>query len=114
LRRYPGRPSLNRTRFRRAPSRSSYRFHPAAQRISIALAKATPNSLNFASGGNGSTHHLCAELLKTSAAIEMVRVPYKGPAPALHRCDCGTGTAHVRQLLAKWRKVVEASGAKVD
>jgi len=55
----------------------------------IALAKAKPNSLNFASGGNGSTHHLCAELLKTSAAIEMVHVPYKGPAPALQDVIAG-------------------------
>lgn len=55
----------------------------------IALAKAKPNSLDFASGGNGSTHHLCAELLKTSAGIEMVHVPYKGPAPALQDVIAG-------------------------
>ncbi len=55
----------------------------------IALAKAKPNSLNFASGGNGSTHHLCVELLKTSAGVEMVHVPYKGPAPALQDVIAG-------------------------
>jgi tripartite-type tricarboxylate transporter receptor subunit TctC len=48
----------------------------------IALAKAKPNSLSFASAGSGSTSHLCGELLKTSAGIEIVHVPYKGPAPA--------------------------------
>src|SRR5205823_3812312 len=48
----------------------------------IALAKAKPNTLSFASGGSGSTSHLCGELLKTSAGIDIVHVPYKGPAPA--------------------------------
>ncbi len=49
----------------------------------IAYAKASPGSLSFASGGNGSSHHLCMELLKKAASIDMVHVPYKGPAPAL-------------------------------
>ena len=49
----------------------------------IALAKAKPGSLSFASGGAGTTSHLCGELLKTTAHIDMVHVPYKGPAPAL-------------------------------
>jgi tripartite-type tricarboxylate transporter receptor subunit TctC len=48
----------------------------------IALAKAKPGSLSFASGGNGTTSHLCGELLKTSAQVDLVHVPYKGPAPA--------------------------------
>jgi tripartite-type tricarboxylate transporter receptor subunit TctC len=49
----------------------------------IALAKAKPGSLSFASGGAGTTSHLCGELLKTTAGIDMVHVPYKGPAPAV-------------------------------
>ena len=49
----------------------------------IARAKAKPGSLAFASGGNGTTSHLCGELLKTTAKIDMLHVPYKGPAPAL-------------------------------
>ena len=49
----------------------------------IALAKAKPGSLSFASGGAGTTSHLCGELLKSSAQVDMVHVPYKGPAPAL-------------------------------
>jgi tripartite-type tricarboxylate transporter receptor subunit TctC len=49
----------------------------------IALAKAKPGSLSFASGGAGTTSHLCGELLKTTAHIDMVHVPYKGPAPAV-------------------------------
>src|SRR5687767_11527992 len=48
----------------------------------IALAKAKPGALSFASGGNGTTSHLCGELLKTSAQIDLVHVPYKGPASA--------------------------------
>jgi len=60
--------------------------HPAVPvsslRELIAHAKAEPGSLTFASGGNGTTSHLCGELLKTVAAIDIVHVPYKGPAPA--------------------------------
>jgi tripartite-type tricarboxylate transporter receptor subunit TctC len=48
----------------------------------IGLAKAKPGALSFASGGNGTTSHLCGELLKTSAQVDLVHVPYKGPAPA--------------------------------
>jgi tripartite-type tricarboxylate transporter receptor subunit TctC len=49
----------------------------------IALAKAKPGAIAFASGGNGTTGHLCGELLKTTAKVDMLHVPYKGPAPAL-------------------------------
>src|SRR5689334_1147488 len=49
----------------------------------IAAAKAKPGALSFASGGNGTTGHLCGELLKTMAKVDMLHVPYKGPAPAL-------------------------------
>ena len=48
----------------------------------IALAKSKPDELSFASGGNGTTHHLCGELLKTSANIKMQHIPYKGVGPA--------------------------------
>jgi len=49
----------------------------------IALAKARPGQLNFASSGSGGTPHLCGELLKTMAGINMVHVPYKAGAPAV-------------------------------
>ncbi len=49
----------------------------------IALAKAKPGVINFASSGSGSTAHLAAELFKHMAAIDIVHVPYKGAAPAL-------------------------------
>jgi tripartite-type tricarboxylate transporter receptor subunit TctC len=50
----------------------------------IALARAKPGQLNFASQGTGSTGHLDGELFKTMAHIEMTHVPYKGSAPAMN------------------------------
>jgi tripartite-type tricarboxylate transporter receptor subunit TctC len=49
----------------------------------IALAKAKPGQLNFASTGNGTSIHLCGELFKTMASVDIVHIPYKGSAPAL-------------------------------
>jgi tripartite-type tricarboxylate transporter receptor subunit TctC len=44
----------------------------------IALAKANPGKVSYASGGNGSLAHFSAELFKTLAGIDMLHVPYKG------------------------------------
>ena len=44
----------------------------------IALAKAKPGRLSYASSGNGTTPHLAGEFLKTMAGIDMVHIPYKG------------------------------------
>jgi tripartite-type tricarboxylate transporter receptor subunit TctC len=49
----------------------------------IALAKAKPGQLQYASPGNGSTAHLCAELLKIEAGIDLAHIPYKGAAPGV-------------------------------
>jgi tripartite-type tricarboxylate transporter receptor subunit TctC len=49
----------------------------------IALAKARPGQLNFASGSTGSAGHLAGELFKTMASVDMVHIPYKGAAPAV-------------------------------
>jgi tripartite-type tricarboxylate transporter receptor subunit TctC len=49
----------------------------------IALAKANPGKLNFASSGFGAAAHLAGELFKTMAQIDIVHVPYKGAGPAL-------------------------------
>jgi tripartite-type tricarboxylate transporter receptor subunit TctC len=49
----------------------------------IALAKAQPGRLDFASGSTGSTGHLAGELFKQLSAIYMVHIPYKGSAPAV-------------------------------
>jgi tripartite-type tricarboxylate transporter receptor subunit TctC len=48
----------------------------------VARAKANPGKLAFASGGNASPGHMCMELIKMSAGIDMLHVPYKGAAPA--------------------------------
>ncbi len=49
----------------------------------IALAKARPGSINFASSGNGSTAQLSSELFKSMTGINIVHIPYKGAGPAL-------------------------------
>ena len=48
----------------------------------IALAKAKPGEINFASAGNGSGQHLSAELFKLMTGTNMTHVPYRGAAPA--------------------------------
>ncbi len=49
----------------------------------IALARARPGKLNFASSGAGGSLHLSGELFKQVTGVDMVHVPYKGAAPAL-------------------------------
>ncbi|MGH8665281.1 MAG: Bug family tripartite tricarboxylate transporter substrate binding protein [Burkholderiales bacterium] len=60
--------------------------HPSVQATSVkelvALAKAKPKSLNYASAGVGSPLHLAAELFKKRAGIDMVHVAYKGGGPS--------------------------------
>jgi tripartite-type tricarboxylate transporter receptor subunit TctC len=60
--------------------------HPSVQATSVkelvALAKAKPKSLNYASAGVGSPLHLAAELFKKRAGIDMVHIAYKGGGPA--------------------------------
>jgi tripartite-type tricarboxylate transporter receptor subunit TctC len=56
--------------------RSDYEAKSLAELI--ALAKAKPGDLSFASVGFGSTHHLAGALLETTAGIKMVHVPYRG------------------------------------
>ena len=57
---------------------------PAASvRELIALAKAKPGKIAFASAGNGTSGHLALELFRQSSGIDVVHVPYKGGGPAL-------------------------------
>jgi tripartite-type tricarboxylate transporter receptor subunit TctC len=49
----------------------------------VALAKAQPGKLNYASAGSGGTMHLAGELLRQVAHVDIVHVPYKGGGPAL-------------------------------
>lgn len=50
----------------------------------VALAKAQPGKLNFASSGAGSLPHLAGELFKLTAKIDITHVPYRGAAPAVN------------------------------
>jgi tripartite-type tricarboxylate transporter receptor subunit TctC len=49
----------------------------------VAFAKANPDKLTYASGGNGTPSHLAMEMLKRSAGIEVRHIPYKGTPPAV-------------------------------
>ena len=49
----------------------------------IALARAKPDALTYASSGNGSVNHLLGEMLKSESGIKMLHVPYRGVAPAI-------------------------------
>jgi tripartite-type tricarboxylate transporter receptor subunit TctC len=49
----------------------------------IALAKARPGEISYASAGNGSTGHMAAELFNSQAGVKMLHVPYKGNSQAL-------------------------------
>jgi tripartite-type tricarboxylate transporter receptor subunit TctC len=50
----------------------------------IALAKAKPGQLNFASGGSGNPNHLAGEMFNSMTGTKIVHVPYKGGGPALN------------------------------
>jgi tripartite-type tricarboxylate transporter receptor subunit TctC len=61
----------------------------------IQLAKKQPGKLTFASNGAGTSNHLATELLKTTAGIDIVHVPYKGSGPAMNDLLAG----HVSMML---------------
>ena len=83
--------------------------HPGFQAKSvkelIALAKAKPGELNYASPGHGTSNHLSFELLMSMAGIKLTHVPYKGTGPALTELLGGqvpvmlASTASVRPLV---------------
>lgn len=50
----------------------------------IALAKASPGTINFGSGGLGTTPHMAGELFSIQAGVKMVHVAYRGEAPAIN------------------------------
>ncbi len=58
-------------------------FAPKDMKELIAYAKANPGKISFGSSGVGAAAHLTTELLKQTADINMVHIPYKGTAPAL-------------------------------
>src|SRR4051812_18249190 len=49
----------------------------------ISFARANPGKLTFGSSGTGAASHLCAELFKSMAKVELLHVPYKGTGPAV-------------------------------
>jgi tripartite-type tricarboxylate transporter receptor subunit TctC len=61
--------------------------HPSVNANSVkelvALAKAKPGTLNFASFGNGTSNHLVGEAFRAATGINIVHIPYKGSAPAI-------------------------------
>ena len=70
-----------------ATSPSALAVHPRVParnvRELIALARARPGKLTYASAGSGSSQHLAAELFKQMAGVDIVHVPYKGAAPGI-------------------------------
>ncbi len=85
----------------------------------IALAKAKPNTVVYATAGIGSFQHFASELFRTSAGLSMVHVPYKGGGPAM--IDTIAGQAHMSlgsliQFLPHFRsgklKALGTGGAK--
>ena len=84
----------------------------------IALAKARPGELNYASGPTGASNHLAAELFKAMADVNMVRVTYRGGGPAnialiggevqLMFTTAGSGGAYVKSGRLKALAVTSA------
>ena len=66
----------------------------------IALAKAQPGKLTYASSGVGGPPHLAFELMQLTAGIKMIHVPYKGAGPALTDVLGGQVTAFFSDLIA--------------
>jgi tripartite-type tricarboxylate transporter receptor subunit TctC len=83
----------------------------------IALAKAHPGQINYASGGTGSAQHLPMEMLRVDTGINITHVPYKGLGPAFNDVLGGqvpmmwTGVSNVVQYVEKGRLRVLAIGS---
>ena len=85
----------------------------------IALAKTKPGGLNYGSSGTGASNHLAAEMFRTMALIDIVRVSYKGAGPALTALiagelqlmfpSAGAATPHVRAGRVKALAVTSAA-----
>ncbi|HUN68580.1 MAG TPA: tripartite tricarboxylate transporter substrate binding protein [Burkholderiales bacterium] len=73
----------------------------------LALARAKPGSLNFASGGYGASTHLAGELMNLAAKVSITHIPYKGTAPAM--ADLLAGQVHMQFAgISTARQYVEA------
>ncbi len=69
----------------------------------IALARANPGKLSFGSSGTGAASHLCAELFKSMAKVDLLHVPYKGTGQAVTDLLAG----HVDLLFAPSQAVIQ-------
>ena len=84
----------------------------------IELARTSKPPLAYASGGNGSQHHLTMEMLKQRAGIELVHVPYRGGAPATTATVAGdtaamwAGSSNAPQIKAGRLRALAVSGGK--
>ncbi len=84
----------------------------------IELARRSNPPLAYASGGNGSQHHLTMEMLKRRAGIDLLHVPYKGGAPATTATVSGetaamwAGSSNAAQIKAGRLRALAVSGAK--
>jgi tripartite-type tricarboxylate transporter receptor subunit TctC len=74
----------------------------------VALARAKPGQLNYASTGSGSAGHLGMELLKKATRMDLVHVPYKGAAPGL--MDLAAGHVVLMFTSALSTSTVQRSG----
>lgn len=98
---------------------ASPRLKVGSMKELIAHAKANPGKINFASSGNGSNQHLAGEMLRTSAGINIVHVPYKGAGPAMIDLLAGNVDFMITSLLgtsehikAGRLKLLATTGAK--
>lgn len=66
----------------------------------VAAAKARPGALSFASAGNASPGHVCGEMLKAAAGVDMTHVPYRGAGPASQAVLIGEVTAFCGPIAA--------------
>src|ERR1043165_709451 len=84
----------------------------------IEYAKKADPPLAYASGGNGSQHHLTMEMLKQRTGIKLLHVPYKGGAPAAAATVAGetaavwSGSSNAAQIKAGRLRPLAASGAR--
>ena len=75
----------------------------------MALAKSKPGAATIGSSGYGSSPHLCAELSKYFAGIDLTHVPYKGSAPAI--ADLTNGTTYTFSVTATNTQDTSAASA---
>jgi tripartite-type tricarboxylate transporter receptor subunit TctC len=70
----------------------------------IAMARAKPGSINYASAGPGSVNHIAAELLNVAAGIRLVHVPYRGGSLAINDLTAG----HVDLYVSSMPQIIES------